>query len=266
MPAAYRAGRAVEVSQRIVVTGGRLKKPWVPQPLLDRDGQLVIAQGKQFLALSTSDYKLGQFLYGKTNGKPSELFQGRNFANSQIVRRLWKERNRLQEEQYREKFGDSSLQDVEDADAALVDSLFTNDGAGGEQAAPSQSEKRDSRRFRQLVLDKDAFHPFCNVCVPSAKDGQATVSFVVARAVPERLVAIELSNESLQKLFDEIDAELAMGLAVPITPPRRGKRRLHPFARSPGVRSPGVASSPSAAQKKERRSGSYFDKKKMIHF
>ena len=253
------AAAAVEVSERTVVTGGRLKNVWVPQPLRDQFNQVVEAAGKRFLALSSTDYMLGQFLYGAANKKVAGKVV-RNLPEAGIVRRLWKERDRVQEEAFQRQWGRAAHEHVPEADNALLSGIFEEGGGGGaEQEAPTQSERagqRERQRYRRLL---EQLPPFYEVCVPSAKDGQTTVSFVVARAAPECLVAIELSAASLQNFFDEVNAEVEAAALPeePSTPPRRqGKRRTHPLAPSPGG-----ASSPPTSRRSKRPSSS-FDKRR----
>ena len=88
------------------------------------------------------------------------------------------------------------------------------------------------------------------VSVPSLRDGKGDVTFEFLRGAPESLPAMALTQKSLKTLYRECDAEGlarqnvaaatgAEATADPGTPRKKvAKRRVHPFARSPGVPSP----------------------------
>ena len=153
------AAAAVQVSQRIVVTGGHLKAAWVPEPLRDRNGQVIVLrqdasgpigadeeqgeqdeeqgkqdeeQGKQFLALSSSDYMLGQFLFGTANKQVAGK-RVRNLPDVAIVRRLWKARERMQREAFQQYFRTVPERGPE-SDDALLAGLFEGEGGEGAEA------------------------------------------------------------------------------------------------------------------------------------
>ena len=89
-PAAARADdepSAVAVSfDHPVVTGGFLKKPWVPEVLLNHAGEAVQHQGAFFTTVSANNYGLAQFLFGKVNAQG----KARHLEYLQVFRNIWK--------------------------------------------------------------------------------------------------------------------------------------------------------------------------------
>ena len=251
-----REAQNVKMYETLVVEGGRLKKPWVPDFMAVRSGEEEVClkvDGKPFIALSSDDYKLAQFLFGTVN-KRSDGRHARNLPSTKIVRRLWKARNQAQDEAMARLQG-GAARPTRDADALTA--LFGAEPAG---EVYSRLEKR------RAVSKKALFAQLPNhfeVEVPSAQAGVNSVSFAVARDKPECLVAVQAPKQSLMTtLLEEVTAERTgtedEEPGSPRTPPRRpGKRRTHPFASSHGSgQSPGSR----GGRKRARRPESHFDK------
>ena len=240
----------VVMDNRPIVKGGHLKKPWVPEVLMQapdpQDGPLAQAEplridGTCFFSLSSNDYGLGQFLFGKANGHGA-----RCLPQTQIVKHIWKARNAAQSAAMRE------LRNAREPDAAgeedILDNVFGSSVAAGAVDAPPPPSQRVLRRERRERAAQDRLlfvrlPLFFRVSVPSSQPGLESVEFLVARGKETSLPAIACTKEVLQTLFQECAAE-GSGAAssssdpAPRTPPRRGARRKNPLTRSPGASSP----------------------------
>ena len=230
---------------RPVVEGGSLKKPWVPEPLLGSNGAPVQAYGNYFLSLSGNDYLLGQFLFGKANGK-----HGRNLPRLRIVRALWKARNAAQDEAL-SRTCNLHGRAAANADRDILGAIFDEPDSGGgdpEGAPRGTATVRRLRSMRKNLLAE--LPPSLEVSIPSAQEGVSQITFTVATTKSECMPAIALTSASLKALRQECRAEAAQGFEEdnneePGTPPPR-RNRGRRVAPSPGT-------SPKKKKKKKKQ-------------
>ena len=260
----------IAISSQPVVTGALLKKAWVPTLLLDDNGELVQRNGNYFFLLSSNDYGLAQFLFGKVNSKGQ-----RNLPQTAIVRALWKARNAAQEAHLAEHH-DGPAEDggAGAADAQVLDDIFGpppassadgRGGRGGRSRASGPAARRLQARGQEQLL---AFMPsFFKLTIASSQSGVSTVTFYVPKAKPNCLPSIELDKEVLTTFFKEVEAERDAFVGegtddAPRTPPpRRGQRRKSALVRSPSGVSPSEVS-PTTTKKRHRSAEIHHDKKK----
>ena len=260
----------IAISSQPVVTGALLKKAWVPTLLLDDNGELVQRNGNYFFLLSSNDYGLAQFLFGKVNSKGQ-----RNLPQTAIVRALWEARNAAQEAHLAEHH-DGPAEDggAGAADAQVLDDIFgpppasSADGRGrrgGRSRASGPDARRLQVRCQEQLL---AFMPsFFKLTIASSQSGVSTVTFYVPKAKPNCLPSIELDKEVLTTFFKEVEAERDAFVGegtddAPRTPPpRRGQRRQSALVRSPSGASPSEVS-PTTTKKRHRSAEIHHDKKK----
>ena len=238
----------VVMDNRPVVQGGHLKKPWVPELLMKAPdpeaGPLAQAEplridGRCFFSLSSNDYGLGQFLFGKAN-----CSRGRCLPRTQIVKHIWRARIAAQNAAMRE------LRNAQGSDAAgeedLLDNVFGSsvaDVAVDAQALPGERRKERRARAAQERALFERLPWVFQVSVPSSQPGVESVEFLVARGKETSLPAIACTKEVLQTLFRECAAEGSVAASsssgpAPRTPTRRNVRRKNPLTRSPGASSP----------------------------
>ena len=266
-PAESPASAEIAISSQPVVTGGLSKKAWVPTLLLNDNGERVQRNGNYFFALSSNDYGLAQFLFGKVNSKGH-----RNLPQTALVRALWKARNAAQDDflAARHAAADGGPQAV---DAEVLGDIFgappasSADGRGGRggrggRRRPSDSDARrlQARRNPEQLL---AFMPsFFELTIASSQAGVATVTFFVPKARPTCLPSIELDKKVLKTFFKEVEAERDAFVGegtddVPRTPQRkRGQRRQSALVRSPS------GESPATTKKRHVSAQIHHDKKK----
>ena len=204
------------------------------RPGVERRGRAARSEWQALLELELQRLHLGDFFFGKVNGQ-----QGRLLPQTKVCRALWKARNAAQDDLLAAAAAAAYTETAASKDDELLDSLFDGDGRAGREGADPHRKKASKPRTRKCF---ENLPPALTVTVASAQEGVSQVTFEVLRAMPECLPAIALTAESLSTFLKEIEAEMAAAAdesTEPTTPTRRrGKRRTHPLADSPGQASP----------------------------
>ena len=232
------------IENRLIVMGGHLKKPFVPKLLMKdpdpgegpgAEARPLRVNGHCFIALSRNDYALGKLIFGKVNSP-----DGRNLSQTEVINRLWLARNKMQE-QLLAQWADKQTEEEEDA---LLDGIFGDKKDETAWENTDKTEKRTRRKTARENTEKklasmQALPQTLELSVPSSRESESIVTFVVARSAPDTAPAIECTPKALEALSKECWAEVRERLgASPSTPPRRGKRRAGSMVRSPSTGSP----------------------------
>ena len=83
----------VAVSSGIIVSGGCLNKPWA----IASD-----AGGVAHVRLSSNNYSLAVFLFGKVNKQGGRALLAEGSRGAKFIRRIWRARNNAQDEGFKE--------------------------------------------------------------------------------------------------------------------------------------------------------------------
>ena len=239
-----RALASIRVSSGIIVTGGCLRRPWAIAP----------QQGNDICAvkLSSNNYALGQFLYGRVNEGGSRALL-KDEACVKFLRRVWKARNKAQSEACRE------LTAGEDAEQAAE----RGQRRRRRRVAETQPRPQDNQEVWAMLPAT------FDIEVESCATPGEILRFKALKGHPASCPFVVATSQSLAALYGELhqraeqrSAPRASDSSAPAigrsssggdpfgTPPRKRRRKVSPYGLSPGASASVLDTSTSGKEKR----------------
>ena len=201
----------VEVAGGIIVTGGMLRKAW---PILNNE------EGHPVISLSSNNYDLAMFLFGKVNKKGGRALLSHG-EGAKFIRRVWRARNAAQE-------------------SALLQ-LTTTD-VECEDAVPAEI-KKGKKRIRRRPEDDPMVWGMVPQTLPIEVESLAfagkILRFVAIKGHPNSCPSVVATKEVLQALSQElrpdglVDSANRSGGDVSVQNPGRSSSGVDPFSSPP---------------------------------
>ena len=235
-----RTGAAVQVVDGLIVTGGCLRKPWAI---------LHNASGVPAINLSSNNYDLALFLFGKVNKAGCRnLLNNGNAAK--FIRSVWRARNKAQEEVDKELSGGQQDEAKEETEGAT------------QKCRKRKAPYKPNKAYDPIVWDM--FPYTFPIEVTSCAVPDEVVKLLVLKGHPNSSPVVVASEDALQMLFRELSATVdpapplapsgplqqnansSSGVDAFCSPPRqKRKRQMLPFGLSPDAASSAPVASSS---------------------